>query len=380
MTDFIDAVQRGDIETARRLLDAGADPNASVALPDVSDRIPALYFPCQAGNTEMARLLLERGANPNDGESLYHAAQHDHRECLALLVEFGADLHRGPAQHGNTPLHFLATHTPQNQITPAAMRGLAWLLEAGAAPNVPSHAGKVGHVHAGETPLHRAAAVGHEAQVLRLLADHGAVLDARRDDGATAFQLAVRNGHPATAQALDALGADTTLGPADLLLAACQRADEPAARAVLAASPRILAQLSADDLDILGRAAAGDRRDVVRVMCRVGWPLTHEGEWGGTPLHQAAWHGLREMVQELLDHGAPVNVRDSRYGSSPLGWTAHGSLHSAHANDEDHPAIARLLLDAGATRAESINQWNEPPETMARPSVVAVLRERGFIE
>ena len=38
-----------------------------------------------------------------------------------------------------------------------------------------------------------------------------------------------------------------------------------------------------------------------------------------------------------------------------------------------------LLLEAGATRAESYNRWNEPPESMARPSVVAVLRAHGFM-
>jgi ankyrin repeat protein len=148
------------LATVRALLDAGADPNATAPLLDVSDTIPALYFPCVAGNVAVARLLLERGARPTDGESLYHAAQHDHRECLELLLTFGADLNRGPDAYGNTPLHFLAAHTPDNRIAPKAMRGLAWLLEHGADPNVPSHAGRAGHP-AGEAPLHRAAAVGH---------------------------------------------------------------------------------------------------------------------------------------------------------------------------------------------------------------------------
>ena len=84
------------------------------------------------------------------------------------------------------------------------------------------------------------------------------------------------------------------------------------------------------------------------------------------------------MVKLLLEAGAPVNQRDSRYGSSPIAWCAHGSRFRDRANDEDYPAIAHLLLDEGATRAESYNQWDEAPEGMARPSVVAVLRERGF--
>ena len=50
------------LATVRVLLDAGASPNASVPLPDVSDSIPVLYFPCTSGNVPVARLLLERAA------------------------------------------------------------------------------------------------------------------------------------------------------------------------------------------------------------------------------------------------------------------------------------------------------------------------------
>ena len=46
--------------------------------------------------------------------------------------------------------------------------------------------------------------------------------------------------------------------------------------------------------------------------------------------------------------------------------------------EADHVALVRLLLDAGATRAESFNRWHEAPESLARPSVVHALREREF--
>jgi hypothetical protein len=113
-------------------------------------------------------------------------------------------------------------------------------------------------------------------------------------------------------------------------------------------------------------------------MIALGWPLTEDGEWGGTPLHWAAWNGFVDVVRLLLAAGAPVNQRDSRYGSSPIAWCAHGSRFCGRANDEDYPAIVHLLLDAGATRPEAYNQWNEAPESLARPSVVAVMRARGF--
>jgi ankyrin repeat protein len=366
------------LATVRALLDAGADPNAAAKIPDVSDTIPALYFPCVRGDVDLARLLLERGANPTDGESLYHAAQHDYEACLELLVQFGADVHRGPDRHGNTPLHFLAAHTPDNHITPKALRGMAWLLAHGADPNVPSYPGRADQPQAGETPLHRAAAVGHDASVLRALVEHGARLDVRRDDGASAYQLACRVGNVDSAAYLASAGADVTLSPADRLLRACMTNDADAARAEIRATPGLLASLGPSERDALGLALSHGRFDAARLMVSLGWPLTQDGEWGGTPLHWAAWNGHVEMVKLLLAAGAPVNQRDSRYGSSPIAWCAHGSRFSHHANDEDYPAIAHLLLDAGATRPESYNQWNESPESMARPSVVAVFRARGF--
>lgn len=366
------------LATVRALLDAGANPNASAPLPDVSDTIPALYFPSTSGNVEVARLLLERGATPTDGESLYHAAQHNHVEVLELLVSFGANVNRGPDEGGNTPLHFLTAHTPENSITSTAMRGMVWLLQRGADPNVPSYPGATSQPQAGETPLHRAAAVGHGEEVLRALVEHGARVDARRDDGASAYQLAVRVGNSSGAAYLAAMGADTTLSAVDRLLAACATVDEATARSVVAEHPGILATLGPSERDALGIALTQRRFDPARLMISLGWPLTHEGEWGGTPLHWAAWNGLTEMVRVLLGAGAPVNMRDSRYGSSPIAWCAHGSRYCDRANDDDYPAITNLLLDAGATRPESYNRWNETPESMARPSVLAVFKARGF--
>jgi ankyrin repeat protein len=365
-------------DLVRTLLEAGADANASAPLPDVSDTIPVLYWPSVNGQAALVRLLLQHGARATDGESLYHAAQHDQRDCLNVLREFGADLSHGPTAEGNTPLHFLAAHSPENPITPTAMRGMAWLLEHGADPNVRSYPGRSGQPQAGETPLHRAAAVGHDAAVLQLLVTHGASVALQRDDGASAYQLAMRAGNVDAAAFLARVGADPALTDMDRLLAACLTNDAETARGIVAKSPSILHDLGPSECDALAQALAQRRDDTVRLMVSLGWPLTYEGEWGGTPLHWAAWNGYVDLVQLLVEAGAPVNQRDSRYGSSPIAWAAHGSRFCPRANDDDYPAIVHRLIDAGATRAESYNQWQEAPEDLARPSVVTVLRARGF--
>lgn len=128
--------------------------------------------------------------------------------------------------------------------------------------------------------------------------------------------------------------------------------------------------MSSVDARALGIAIGENRGDAARLMIALGWPLTTEGEWGGTPLHGAAWHGRVHMARWLLAHGAPVNVRDSWSGSSPIAWAAHGSTNCDDGVDDDYVTIVSLLVDAGATRAESYNQWNESPESMASPAVV----------
>jgi ankyrin repeat protein len=373
------------VETVRVLLDAGASANASVPLDDATQRIPILYFPSAANQVEVARLLLERGAQVNDGESVYHAAQHNHRDVLALLLHHGADLSGRHESVGNTPLYFLATHRESNPITPLVTLGMQWLLEHGADPNVPSY---ITPSHKGvpglsELPLHRVVASGRDASIAKMLVDHGAQIDATRGDGRTAYAMAVRTGNVSAADYLASVGADTTrVSAIDRLLGACTRADEPAARAIIAEHPDLLETMSAEDRQALRFAIDDDREEAVSLMLSLGWPLTDEGEWGGTPLHLAAWHGKVHFVEQLLHHGAPVNARDSQYGSSPIAWAAHGSVNAPGdtpgARDADYVRIVHLLLDAGATRAESYNSWNESPESLATTPVAQAMRERGF--
>jgi len=370
------------VRTVSLLLAAGASPNAVVQVEQHPDmRIPVLFFACVSNNVPVVTLLLESGAEPNDGESVYHAAELNHRACLEQLLAYGADISGAHTQWGNTPLYFLAGYKESHPRCETATLGMEWLLEHGADPNVPSdvRTRDDGTPGSAETPLHRVAEFGRRAEVARMLVRHGAHIDATRADGKTAFTLAARTGNVAMAAYLAEIGADTgQLTAVDRLLAACARADEPAARALIAEHPGMVETLAPADRQALAWAIERGDVDPVRLMLNVGWSLTDEGPWGGTPLHWAAWFGRAAVVGLLLELGAPVNVRDSQYGSSPIAWAAHGSRFSRPGHDDEYLAVTRMLLDVGASRTASYNKWQESPESMASEAVATLLRERGF--
>lgn len=362
------------------LLDAGADPNASVDIGSSTGLgIPALYFAVISNDIPVVRLLLERGANPNDGESIYHGAERNHREALELLLQFGADVSNAHAVWGNTPLYFLAGYRDGNPHLASSELGMRWLLEHGADPNVRSNPHEsIGRPGVSETPLHRIAEGGRSVDVARMLVEHGADVDAQRADGRTPYVLATRVGNVAVANYLAGAGANpTTVTAEDRTLAALAAGDGEAVKELAAHHGDVISALVAVD-DALTRAVSEGREESVRLMLSLGWSATNEGSDGGTPLHWASWHGRPGVVKLLLDHGAPVNVRDREFGSSPIAWAAHGSVNSRPGHDDDYVAVTELLLDAGSVREAAYNKWHEPPERLASLAVAALLRKRGF--
>jgi ankyrin repeat protein len=363
------------------LLDAGASPNAFITFEgSTGPGVPALYFAVVSNNLPVVRMLLERGANPNDGESVFHGAELNHRECLEILLEFGADLSGPHAEWGNTPLYFIAGYRESHPRGASSELGMRWLLEHGADPNTFSiPKGFEGSPVIAEAPLHRVAAVKRSVDAARMLVEHGADVDARRGDGRTPYAIAVRNGNTAVAEYLAAAGADTsTLTIEDRLLAAIAAADVNGAGELARMHPEILSSLVDNDGGALSRAVSQGNEDSVRLMIALGWRIEDEGVDEGTPLHWAAWHGRPAIVKLLLDAGAPVNVRDRQYGSSPIAWAAHGSVNSRPGNDADYVAVVEALLDAGSLREMAYNRWNEPPERLGNAAVNAVLKARGF--
>jgi ankyrin repeat protein len=344
---------------AQELLRCGADPNAS-ARKD-SDFGPfaasALYGTIARNQPALCELLLAAGADPNDGESLYHATEHRDARCLRALLA------RSARTAGTNALHHALDYADPEPVR--------LLLAAGADANE-TGAGA-------STPLQHAARRGRGPAALDLLLEHGAEIDARRADGRTAYAIARRLGARATAEHLLARGASPELPDADVFLAACAGGDEPAARALLAREPGLLARLSDEERGVLAEAARYDRLEAVRVMLEVGFPLEAEGgDYPGTALNHAAFGGYPELVELLLARGADPEL-ENHFGGTALGALCWATRHfdgvdmrdrGEAERERDWLRTAELLLAAGA-RIRPQHVAN------ATPALAELLRQHG---
>jgi ankyrin repeat protein len=333
----------GIARAAKLMIDRGADPNTSFIHPDFPDSpLPVLYVATGVtNNPSLARVLLEEGADPNDSESIYHAAEMNHRECLALLLEHGGDISSRCAPWGNTPIYFLMGHHEGTTMAILSNQGIRWLLEHGADPNVTSY-------DVEETPLHLASRSGRGVESVAMLLHHGADVNQRRKDGSTAYTLAVRSGNEAVAALLLEHGARDETSLTDRFVGACARGDGDAARSMLQEDGELVAKLNESDMAVLASAAGFNRIDAVKTMLDVGFDVAARGDLGATALHHAAWWGHADLVDLLLKHSPPLEIECTTYQGTPLDWAVHGSISSPNRGAAVYASIVESILAAGA--------------------------------
>jgi len=84
--------------------------------------------------------------------------------------------------------------------------------------------------------------------------------------------------------------------------------------------------------------------EATKLLVEVGVDVNATNEADFTALHCAAFTGLPELVQYLVDHGADLNARDWR-GRTPF-RLAEGAKQSFHY--QEWPEVAALLQKLGA--------------------------------
>jgi ankyrin repeat protein len=134
------------------------------------------------------------------------------------------------------------------------------------------------------------------------------------------------------------------------------------------------------DADRAALVAAAEHGNLASVglMLELGFPIQARrkatDDDGATPLHAASWAGSAETVALLLDHGADVTARDTRWQSQPIGWALVGSGEApTRAPGPDWVKTVALLLDAGAS-LDGITLNSDEPSA----AVLELLRARGL--
>jgi ankyrin repeat protein len=245
--------------------------------------------------------------------------------------------HFDPPVHRATLLHYVAANgvEGQNQKTPPTAVDVARrLLDAGA--EVDALADMYGGQHTTMCMLvssgHPAAA-GLQVALVDTLADYGASVNPfGRGDWTSPLLTALAFGYADTADALVRRGA---------------RVETLAAAAGLgrvAESQRLLGTAAADERHrAVALSAQLGRIDVLRLLLDAGEDPSRYNPKGNhahsTPLHQAVWSGHEAVVRLLVERGARLDVRDTVYGATPLGWADYGG----------RTGIAGYLRSVGAT-------------------------------
>ena len=164
-----------------------------------------------------------------------------------------------------------------------------------------------------QTPTHVAARVGHAADILSILHDHGADLEGRGINGQTPLHRASMNGKLEAGRCLLVRGADINA-----------RND--------------------DGWTPFYHAAYFGNVEFTRMLLEHGARVDAQTDDGETPLHGAVKDvSYVQVARLLLEHGADVNARD-KFGRTPF------QLTSSHEQE-----VRQLLSEYGAEYAESVS-------------------------
>ncbi|HMG37532.1 MAG TPA: ankyrin repeat domain-containing protein [Blastocatellia bacterium] len=163
------------MEIARLLLDAGADPRATVR--SWSHDVDVIYFAASPSKRELFELLLERGADP--ASAFCSAIWQTHTELADIAMRRGANPDR-IRDEGRPVLN--------QMVRWGQIKQALWLLEKGASPNISDERGW--------TAVHQAASRGNE-RLLKVLLESGGDTRKKDKEGKTPVDIARTRNRPA---------------------------------------------------------------------------------------------------------------------------------------------------------------------------------------
>lgn len=187
--DLLDAINRGDIEKVRALLQ---DDPELVNVKDDHGRTP-LFSASMRGHKGIAQLLINNGADVHARDAygdapLYHAISAGHREIVELLIHNGAEINEVMEEGSPLSLAIYCAHAGVAEV----------LIRMGADANL--------KMKNNETVLHHAAEMG-DRTFIDLLVKAGAEVNARTAYDVIPLHIAAVYGHREAADALIDCGA-----------------------------------------------------------------------------------------------------------------------------------------------------------------------------
>jgi ankyrin repeat protein len=398
---FKAAVEAGDVDRVRELLQSHPDLVAAINEPMFSFQSPAAHV--ARTNLELLDLLLAHGAdlnartswekgsfgvleqvNPDEAAPLiargaridiWAAANLGMMAELVALIAGDPSLVHAKGGDGKRPLHFART-----------IEIAQFLVERGAEIDAldDDHDSTAAQHLIGDRPevagflvaqgarsdLLLAAALGDLALVRRHLDADPASIAMRVDQNwfpmvdtasngghiyqwtlgfhVSAFDVARKRGH---AEVRDLLL--KRAGPLERLLDALWCGDDIRADAILAADPQLIVHAPEGALRQVADAARNNNAVAVRAMLRHGFPVTAQSQHGAAPLHWAAFHGNADMMEEVLRYNPPIDAQDRQFQGTAMGWLIQGALNPWGYSTGQHDECARLLLRAGAQVEEA---------------------------
>ncbi|KAH0547714.1 hypothetical protein FGG08_000204 [Glutinoglossum americanum] len=352
------ASAQGHGQIVQRLLEAGANINAQGG-----DYGNALQAASAGGHFQIAQQLLDSGADANArgglfGNALQAALAKGHDQIVQQLLDAGADISAQGGHYYSDALQaasgggqdqfvqrLLDAGTDVNAqgrrrgffgsaLQAASARGhsqiIQRLIEAGA--DINAQGGHYG------SALSAASAGGHDRVVQQLL-DAGADINAQGGHSGSALQAASIAGHGQITQQLLEAGANINAQGGycgNALQAASARGHIQIIQQLLDAGADINAQGGAYNTALQAASARGYDQ-VVQQLLEAGADVSARGAWPGDALRAASSEGHGQIVQRLLNAGADINARGEESGSALLAASSQG-----------HDQIVQQLLDAGA--------------------------------
>ena len=368
--DIHQAAERGNIEIVKQAIADGADVNAktedgwtplhfatSGGYEEITELLIAkgadvnardnrggtsLLEAALSGKKEIAKILIAKGTNVNAKDdigrtTLHAAAWHGQKEVAELLIVEGADVHVKDKE-GSTPLHRVADRmmmqlVVDNDANANAKKQIVEQL-------ITNNANVNARDNRGDTPLHRAALGGY-TKIAELLIDNGANVNTKKEDGQTPLHEAALNGNKKIIELLIARAADVNAKNmngntplnysegkwetdsseleavrkeiADLLRKHGGKTGEELKAEGNLAKPDAEAKkpepptAKASDISIHQAAKKGDI-EAIKQHFAAGTDV--DEKYGDlTPLHFAAVHGRKEVVELLIATGADVNAK-----------------------------------------------------------------------